>query len=507
MSPLASLVELVSRAPARIEAKLLAAFLSIAVLLIIMGAVGLSVLSGVNERAEELTRLQHKIDAYRQVQNDTAAQLYTVASALLTMDERTLDTALRELNQFGYDMDRVAFIASDEAELLDRFRQDYDRFVDIVTQAVQLIRNGRTEEARDLQIAQAAPIADRLERLTNQLVDKAEADMVEGIEASRQAYSASRWTVIGFAVSSILLALLLGYAISWSVIGPVKAIEGRLEGIASGEFSKRVEVESRDELGTLAANVNRMSEELGRLYRQLADQSQHKSTFLANMSHELRTPLNAVLGYAELILDEVYGDVPARMREVLERIQHNGKHLLGLVNDVLDLSKIEAGQLTLALADCSIKNVVAGVQSATEALATGKGIALTTDVAPDLPHVQADERKLTQVLLNLVSNAIKFTDEGGVEIKASSANGSITVAVHDSGPGISESDQARIFEEFQQVEASTPRDKGGTGLGLTISKRIVELHGGRICVESRLGRGSTFSFTIPIESGEVRRVG
>ena len=201
------------------------------------------------------------------------------------------------------------------------------------------------------------------------------------------------------------------------------------------------------------------------------------------MSHELRTPLNAVLGYTELILDDIYGETPAKMRQVLDRIQRNGKHLLGLINDVLDLSKIEAGQLTLALAGYSMQDVVAGVHSAVESLAKEKHIALKVELQPNLPRAHGDERKLTQVLLNLVGNAIKFTDEGEVAIKAAAANGSITVSVRDSGPGITEADQAKIFQEFQQADSAVTREKGGTGLGLTISKRIVELHGGRIWVE------------------------
>ena len=238
----------------------------------------------------------------------------------------------------------------------------------------------------------------------------------------------------------------------------------------------------------------RLFDEIQDKSRQLAEASQHKSQFLANMSHELRTPLNAVLGYTELILDDIYGETPAKMREVLDRIQRNGKHLLGLINDVLDLSKIEAGQLTLALADYSMQEVVASVQSAVESLAKEKEIALKVELQPDLPAAHGDERKLTQVLLNLVGNAIKFTDEGEVAIKASAANGSITVSVRDSGPGISEADQAKIFQEFQQADSAITREKGGTGLGLTISKRIVELHGGRIWVELRPGSGVDFFF-------------
>ena len=231
---------------------------------------------------------------------------------------------------------------------------------------------------------------------------------------------------------------------------------------------------------------------------QLEMASQHKSQFLANMSHELRTPLNAVLGYTELILDDVYGEMPEKARVVLDRIQRNGKHLLGLINDVLDLSKIEAGQLTLALAAYSMGEVVASVHSAVELLAREKHIALKIELASDLPPAHGDGRKLTQVLLNLVGNAIKFTDEGEVAIKALAANGSITVSVRDLGPGITEVDQAKIFQEFQQADLAITREKGGTGLGLTISKRIVELHGGRIWVESRPGEGSTFSFTLPV---------
>jgi signal transduction histidine kinase len=249
----------------------------------------------------------------------------------------------------------------------------------------------------------------------------------------------------------------------------------------------------------------RLFDEIQDKSRQLAEASKHKSQFLANMSHELRTPLNAILGYAELILDNVYGDTPDKMREVLDRIQRNGKHLLGLINDVLDLSKIEAGQLNLSLADYSLKEVVQSVYSAVEALAKEKHIALKVELPPHLPAARGDERKLTQVLLNLVGNAIKFTDTGEVAIKAFAANGSFTVAVRDTGPGIAEIEQTKIFEEFQQADSSITKKKGGTGLGLAIAKRIIELHGGRLWVESSPGHGSTFSFTVPTKVEQQAR--
>jgi signal transduction histidine kinase/HAMP domain-containing protein len=223
-----------------------------------------------------------------------------------------------------------------------------------------------------------------------------------------------------------------------------------------------------------------------------------KSAFLANMSHELRTPLNAIIGYTELILDNIYGDTPARMRGVLQRIDSNSKHLLGLINDVLDLSKIEAGQLMLDLAEYSLKDVVRNVFSAVESLASEKRIAFRVEFPPDLPPGRGDERRLTQVLLNLTGNAIKFTDKGEVAINAFSGNGSFNVTVRDTGPGISVADQAKLFQEFQQADNSITRKKGGTGLGLAISKRIIEMHGGHIWVESTPGQGSTFAFTLPV---------
>jgi signal transduction histidine kinase len=242
----------------------------------------------------------------------------------------------------------------------------------------------------------------------------------------------------------------------------------------------------------------RLFDEIHDKSRQLAEASQHKSQFLANMSHELRTPLNAILGYTELMLDNVYGNTPDNMRTVLQRIESNGKHLLGLINDVLDLSKIEAGQLSLSLTDYSLKEMVQTVFSAVEPLAAEKQLALKIEVPAGLPRGRGDERRLMQVLLNLVGNAIKFTDAGEVSIKGSLANGAFNVSVRDTGPGISQADQAKLFQLFQQADSSTTKKKGGTGLGLAISRQIIEMHGGSIWVESSPGRGATFAFTVPV---------
>ena len=493
--------------------------------------------------------------------------------------------------------------------------------------------------------------------------------------------------VIAFALGSILLALGLGYIISWSLIEPVKTIETRLRQIAAGEFARQVIVTNRDELGVLAGNVNQTSEQLGRLYhevqlrtaelarsvgelealgevskavnstldldtvlrtivakavqlsdtnagaiyvfsgtrqqfrlratfgmsneliaaisdqpiglndlwigdaawrhaavqisdlsegtpspaqkivleagyravlvvpllrpnkivgalvvrrhqpgafderiirlmetfaaqsvlaiqnaklfreveekgRELEAASRHKSQFLANMSHELRTPLNSVLGFTELLVDGIYGELPDKAKTTMARVQANGRHLLELINDVLDLSKIEAGQLTLALEEYSVGQIVRSTVAAVEPLARAKGLRLAATVAEKLPIGRGDERRLTQVLLNLAGNAVKFTETGSIDILADAVDEHFEISVRDTGPGIASKDQMLIFEQFQQVDSSSTREKGGTGLGLAISKRIVEMHGGTIDVESVPGSGSTFRLKIPIRVEE-----
>jgi len=860
------LPRLVARVPAKVHAKLLVAFLAITVLLIALGAVGLQALSDTNQRAKDLVELQRKIAAYRQLQHDTTAQLYSVASALLVHDERTLDATLRQLNQFGYDLDRLQFVAKDEVELLGQVRKDYDRFIQVVSQSVELIRAGKIAAGNQLQIAQANPLAERLERLMNQLVNRAEADMVASIDASETAYSHSRRIVIGFAVGSMVLALILGYTISWSVVGPVQQMDARFKEIASGDFSRRIEVPNRDELGTLAANLNRMSEELGRLYQQIetrnrelgesleqqtataeilgviassptdiqpvldviaenaarvcgakdahilrvegdllrmvssygrlpvldgfeegirisrdwvtgravvdghtvhvhdlaadsenefpegkdfarrfghrttlatplvregvpigailirrekvhpfsdkqiklletfADQAviaienvrlfqelqtrtrelarsveelkalgevgqavsstldlatvlttivtqavqlsethggvvyeydeaaeefqlrathrveqelldalkgnpirlgegavgkavairapvqiadalndpeyslerlrpilarsgyrsilavpmlrdrqiigglvvlgnklgnfsteainllqtfaaqsvlaiqnarlfrgieeksqqlevanRHKSDFLARVSHDLRTPLNAIMGFTRIVVRRMEGQMPDIQKENLQKVLISSEHLLNLINGLLDLAKIDAGKMEVSADTFRVEDIINMTTATVEPLLKDGRVRIVRDVTPDLPPLKTDRDKLKQILLNLLSNAAKFTEQGEIRVSASRENGTLKLAVSDTGIGMKQKSLEHIFEEFQQAEKTTASKYGGTGLGLAIVKKFINLMGGEIVVESEEGRGSKFTITLPME--------
>lgn len=492
MRTMSALVGLVSRVPARVQVKLLAAFVAIEVLLIVMGAVGLQVLNGVNQRADELIKLQRKIEAYRQVQHDTTSRLYSASAVLLSSDDLTLSSTLRQLNQVGYNVDRLQFVAKDEVELLDRFRDEYDGFTNVVTNVLELIRAGRAAEARELQVAQAAPLADRLERLTNQLVNKAEADMVTGIEASNQAYATSQWTVVGFALGSSVLALILGYAISGSLIGPVTEVEARLSQIAAGDFSQRVNVVNRDELGALAANVNRTSEQLGRLYQQLELANLAKSRFLAAASHDLRQPLHAL----NLFLDQRRSETSQVERSRLDaQIDTAVAAMNELFNSLLDISKLDAGVLAPSISEFPVDRLLKRIETTFVATARESGLRLR--VVSSRAWVRSDFILLERILLNLVSNAVRYTERGGVVIGCRHRNGRLRIDVCDSGIGIPEDQRRNIFGEFYQLDSGEKDRRGGLGLGLAIVDRLCGLLDHPFELTSSAGRGSCFSVLVP----------
>ncbi len=258
-------------------------------------------------------------------------------------------------------------------------------------------------------------------------------------------------------------------------------------------------------LGIVAANLS-VAWENARLYQEAVETAERlkevdrlKSQFLANMSHELRTPLNSIIGFSRVILKGIDGPITEQQRQDLEAIFNSGQHLLGLINDILDISKIEAGKMELAFEPTDLQEIIRGVMSTAIALVKDKPIELQQSVPADLPTITADSRRVRQVLLNLVSNAAKFTDQGFIRVEAKVEGDHVVISVSDSGIGIPPEKLPRIFEAFTQVDASPSRKYGGTGLGLTISKSFIELHGGRIWVESEMGKGSRFTFTLPIQ--------
>jgi len=469
--------------------------------MLVSGYVALQALNEVNQRNEEMVQLQRKIGAYRQLNHDTLVQLYSVASALLKPDERSLQATLRQVNRFGYDLDRLQFVAQDEKEIFVDLRKDYEEFIRIVTEVIGLIREGRGDEGRELQFNAATPHSERLERLTNELVNKAEADMVVSVDASNETYATSRNAVTVLAVASVVLALLLGYAISSSIVRPVRAMEARMQEIAKGDFTSKVEVANKDELGVLAADLNRMSEQLGEAHRELEAVSRHKSEFLAGMSHELRTPLNAIIGFSEVLKDGLFGQMKPKQDEYVRDIHTSGQHLLSLINDILDLSKVESGRMELHLTSINVPVAIGDALTLVRERASKHGVKLSSEIDENINALTGDERKVKQILLNLLSNAVKFTPAGGeVTVRAAPTVDGIQISVIDTGIGIAEKDHQAIFDAFQQGEGGHKPGVEGTGLGLSLTRKLVELHNGRIWVDSKISEGSTFSFTLVSQS-------
>jgi signal transduction histidine kinase len=347
-------------------------------------------------------------------------------------------------------------------------------------------------------------------------------------EPTSEAYAPLRsaiWRTSLLLVAFLLLAVATSVLLARRLVRPIESIQTAAARIGSGAFDQRIEVTSNDELGALAEEFNVMAarlqdsyagleqkveertrelatalKELDEKSRELEAASQHKSEFLANMSHELRTPLNAIIGFSQVLCEEMFGEVNEKQAEYLDDILSSANHLLSLINDILDLSKVEAGQVELEVAPFSLQDALErGVVMVRErATKDGVRVALASDPAVDL--VEGDERRVMQVIFNLLSNAVKFTPPGGaVDLCAFQVNGEVRVSVTDTGPGLAPEDHERIFEEFQQTEIGVEQ-REGTGLGLALSRRLVELHGGRIWVESELGKGSTFVFTLPARS-------
>jgi signal transduction histidine kinase len=521
-SPLGRLVRWVAgiRAPVRI--KLLCAFLLIAVLIIAVGVTSLQFLAAMGRHSRSLDEAHERVHWSQEIEHALALQMHFTAMALVLKDEAAIARILRENNRFNDTLARIEGAAPpDERTLIQQIRAAQEDAMGVVADIANLIREGKLADAMHALTTREDPLYRKIEALVRQVValeQQRMANLREGVDAANRR---SLFVMAGFAALAIVLALLFGFVISWSFILPVQEAHGFLGQVAAGNFGVTVEVPNRDEFGALAENMNRMSRELQRLDAQqrraaaelrslnerLADASQAKSEFLASMSHELRTPLNAILGFTELILDDLYGEVPAALREPIGDVQTNARHLLRLINDVLDLSKIEAGRMELAPADYAVGDVLETVRASLRSLASEKGLEFVVSAPPDLPLAYGDGKRVTQCLLNLAGNAIKFTPQGRVAITAELDGDTLRYRVSDTGIGIAADQLENIFAEFRQVDATIAKEYGGTGLGLSITKKFVELHGGRIWVESQPGKGSTFSFEVPLRLDHGRSSG
>jgi signal transduction histidine kinase len=510
-------VRAVARVPVTVRTKLLIAFVGTSMLLVAVGLLGQLVLGQSNDRVVSLGALRERAIGYGQLQRDVSNLRNLLAEnvgedfyKVWTGVERRAN--LEAIDRYASSVVRVieAGTASDQLGFTPP-REDQGDLAKIRDTAhrlwLVLDRELIPLYAKNPTADDVLPIRVRVERLSSNLKSLA-ADLADGtraevddlIERNASSFSSSRALFIGVAAGALVLALLLGFILSWSLVGPIQRIDGRLAAIASGSFEGHVDVENRDELGALGANVNRMNDELRRLYTELETVSQHKSDFLANMSHELRTPLNAIIGFSQVLRDEMFGSVNAKQAEYLDDIVSSGNHLLSLINDVLDLSKVEAGQVELEVHPFSLREALERGVVMVRERATEEGVRVAFAADPEVDMVDGDERRIKQVIFNLLSNAVKFTPAGGeVDVSATRVNGEVRVSVADTGPGVAPEDRDRIFEEFQQSETGVGQ-REGTGLGLALSKRFVELHGGRIWLESELGRGSTFSFALPARS-------
>jgi signal transduction histidine kinase len=511
-SPDNPLVRAVARIRLPLGAKLLLGFAVVGALLAVGYTLGVVALGQSNSRGEELLRLQRRA-VYLQVVLTDASQLKKAIEYRLNTpgSGRTfgsgLDQAIaNDMQQLCNDSGFSCLIGAEpgpfhlanvDPKASELLLTSVPLFYPIINQDSG--PNGFVRSTLGRAHRFATSFAARVDARARETRARAN----ELVGANRSSFTSSRDLLIGMGAASLVLALALGLLLSWSVVRPLRRTEDRLDEIGAGEFSGRLEVQNRDEIGSLAAKVNSTSDQLERIQRELELASEHKSQFLATMSHELRTPLNAIIGFSEVLREQMFGELNERQLAYVDDVLEAGRHLLSLINDVLDLAKIEAGRMDLTLSRVAIPDVLRSAVSMHSERADRGGVHLGLTTEPEEITITADERRVRQIVFNLLSNAVKFTPtDGRVDVSAHLDDGRVEIAVADTGPGIAPEDLDTIFEEFEQ--ASDGKQAEGTGLGLPLARKLVELHGGRLWVESEVGKGSTFRFTIPVR-GPVKQ--
>lgn len=498
----------IARIHAPVRAKLLVSFVGIIILMVTLALLGLATLRLSNNRTNQLIEDQELIAIFAQVGIDVNVQLIYGMSVFaeskaysdVPLYQFTHHNSYPELILINAIRKKARAVPVDPGGLnqLENLRLMTRALYQTGLKIDRLWKAGKKEAARSEFETQFVPRAKEIYRsaysYSSARIDIMQADAA----ATDRQYQTSQIIVVSASALAVGLALLLGYSISASIIRPVSRIRQVLRGLGEGDFATNASVANQDELGELADSVNKMSRQLGKTYADLKVANEHKSQFLANMSHEFRTPMNSILGYTELIQDGIYGQVPEKIADALSRVEANGKALLGLINNVLDVSKIEAGHFELQLDYYDMTDVIRSVTTTVEPLVAEKALTLKVEIDPSLPQGIGDSARIRQIVLNLVGNAVKFTEKGEISIHVSTSKATFFIDVIDTGPGIAPEDQETIFDEFHQADASSTRSVGGTGLGLAISRKLTQLHGGTITVQSWPGDGSKFSVMLPI---------
>jgi signal transduction histidine kinase len=514
------IVRAIGRVPLPLGAKLLIGFALVAALLALSAALGLVALSQSNSRGGQLRMLQQTA-AYARLLEGDATQLIALVgqrggnaaaggggfTASRDASQAFDNDVFSSWSLFVQDVSQPAIgstgaLRSTAPQFKRKLGETLSAFQSAWGQVSYFDAQRKISGGLFPNYRKAAGLAGDAYTQASSLAQgtTSQADALVG--ANHRSFDNSRNLLIGVAGGSLALAIAVALLLSWSVVVPLRRTQERLSEIAGGDFAGHIEVPNRDEIGALAADVNRMNDELGHLYRELEAASRHKSDFLATMSHELRTPLNAIIGFSEVLHEQMFGELNERQVAYVRDVLEAGRHLLSLINDVLDLAKIEAGRMELELSKVAVPDVLRSALSMHSEGASRNRIALAVTTEPAEIEITADERRVRQIVFNLLSNAVKFTPaDGRVDVSARLEDGQVEIAVADTGPGIPAEDLELIFEEFEQTVDGKKKEEG-TGLGLPLSRKLVELHGGRLWVESEVGRGSTFRFTLPVEAAE-----
>lgn len=503
------LVDAVARIETTIQHKLLAGFVGGALLLVGMGALSLLVIARMNERVEDLEAHVGHANRGQQMLYLVTAQSHYRAMAILTTKPEYPIFLEDSAAEFASLLDEADRVDVEESVALDRMRLSDVRFQDASDEVTALYEAGDLAGATRLHVQHEHELSHVLEDQLGEYVERAHQDIDLAAGAFRGDRALLQNLVVGISLAAVVAAMLAGFVLSWSIILPVKRMETALAAITSGRFGHRVRVVNRDEFGQLAHDLDVTSGRLAALFGQqraltrrlaqtnasLVRASEAKSRFLASVSHELRTPMNAILGFTDALLAGVDGPLNDEQRDSLGWVQRGARDLLGLINEILDLSRIEAGRLSIEPASFDPRELLEALVAQHRSLAAQKGLRLRWRDEGLPAEVVLDRQRVRQILTNLVGNAVKFSADGEVEVVARSVDGRFTVAVRDTGPGIPLDQQDEIFEEFR-----TGTGPGaGTGLGLTISRRLARAMGGDVTVRSDPGRGSTFTVELPVE--------